>query len=294
MEAGKVIENVIIFGGIGAMAYLLFKKPVQPTLSAFNITENLSNKCANDLKSLEFQKEKFNYENSSNGKLSREEIQKLENQYNNDKAKFDNSDCVKSESKIDPNYDEILYDHNRKPNGMLGDLCRKTASGLMLQNSNYNKEYIVGKCRDLSYRRYGKNEMTEDLISDSVYLSQRLLASGNDYYSPSGDILANTCVDIDNQLKDVQDNLIAVRKMNNSNLASGFEKIKADLEAKFNKFNCRDKIEAVRTRMLVDLQSKGSIKAEESNVAKSFTEQKTYIIIGALVLLTGFYVVVKK
>jgi hypothetical protein len=63
---------------------------------------------------------------------------------------------------------------------------------------------------------------------------------------------------------------------------------------KFNKFNCRDKIEAVRTRMLVDLQSKGSIKAEESVVGKGFTEQKTYIVLGALVLLTGFYIVVKK
>jgi hypothetical protein len=35
-------------------------------------------------------------------------------------------------------------------------------------------------------------------------------------------------------------------------------------------------------------------KAEESVVGKGFAEQKTYIILGALVLLTGFYVVVKK
>ena len=69
---------------------------------------------------------------------------------------------------------------------------------------------------------------------------------------------------------------------------------KTDAIAKFNKFNCRDRIEAERTRDLIDLQSKGSIKAEESIVTKGFTEQKTYIIIGALVLLTGFYVIVKK
>jgi hypothetical protein len=41
-------------------------------------------------------------------------------------------------------------------------------------------------------------------------------------------------------------------------------------------------------------ETKGSIKAEETIVNKGFTEQKTYIILGALVLLTGFYVVVKK
>ena len=63
---------------------------------------------------------------------------------------------------------------------------------------------------------------------------------------------------------------------------------------KFERFNCRDKIEAVRTRSLIDLQTQGSIKAEESIVKKGFAEQKTYIILGALVLLTGFYMVVKK
>jgi hypothetical protein len=68
----------------------------------------------------------------------------------------------------------------------------------------------------------------------------------------------------------------------------------ADIETKFNKFNCRDKIEAVRTRSLVDLQSKGSIKAEESVVGKGFAEQKTYIVLGSLILLTSLYVFVKK
>jgi hypothetical protein len=68
----------------------------------------------------------------------------------------------------------------------------------------------------------------------------------------------------------------------------------ADLETKFNKFNCRDKIEAVRTRSLIDIQSKSSIKAEESVLGKGFKEQKAYIILGSLVLLTGFYIIVKK
>ena len=69
---------------------------------------------------------------------------------------------------------------------------------------------------------------------------------------------------------------------------------KLDSEAKFKKFNCRDKIEAERTKSLIEVQTKGDIKAEEKIVTKAFTEQKTYIILGGLVLLTGFYIMVKK
>ena len=294
MSVGKVVENVIIFGGIGTMAYLLFKKPTAPKLSANTIANNLSSSCANDLLSLESQQQKLMYENSGKGQLSREEIQKLQNKYDDDKAKFDNSDCAKTEPNTNPNYDEIMYDHNRKSMGMLGAFCRKTASGLMLQNTSINKEYAVQQCRNLSYRRYGKNEMTEDLVSDATYLSQRLLTSGNDYYSPSGDILANSCIDIDNQLKDVQINIQASYAMNNSVMASGFEKIKTDLQAKFNKFNCRDKIEAQRTKALINAETQGNIKAEESIGKSSIKDQNTYIILGGLVLLTGFYVVVKR
>ena len=112
------------------------------------------------------------------------------------------------------------------------------------------------------------------------------------YYTPSGDLRANNCVELD----------LLIKKLGDYNfnptqypvLYNFYTQLKADVDSKFNKFNCRDKIEAVRTRSLVDIQTKGAIKAEESILGKGFTEQKTYIALGSLILLTGLYVVVKK
>jgi hypothetical protein len=130
------------------------------------------------------------------------------------------------------------------------------------------------------------NELTEPLVDQSA-LDETLYISFHPWeafkthlYTTKGDIKANNCLELD---------LIIKGKGKSTD-----SKYRTDAEAKFNKFNCRDKIEALRTKSLIDLQTKGSIKAEESILGKGFTEQKTYIILGALVLLTGFYIVVKK
>jgi hypothetical protein len=219
MNAGKVIESVIIFGGIGAMGYLLLKK--KPVVEEGATTKNFID----------------GIEESEYNKLLAE-------------------GCAKNVA-FSNNLDEIM------------------------------------KCRRLQE----KNELTDSLLDDSVV---------NDYNSNTRPLTnmwnpppiknLNTCNELDNFIKSQSMKLQYFYK-------SGFfpkwigeqnEKAKAEAEAKFNKYNCRDKIEAVRTKTLVDLQTKGSIKAEEAIVNKGFTEQKTYIILGALVLLTGFYVVVKK
>lgn len=247
MEAGKVINNVIIFGGIGAMAYLLLKKkPV----------------------------------------VEQKPTQKI----------FLNGVEVKNK-----NYDEELIKLCRKSIGRVGDV----------QGAEWKtpSEELIKKC----YGIEELTEVTEPLVDRSVL---DLSSAPNDdkdlhlygfsrirkaYYTPSGDLRANNCVELDLAIKNANINLTAYYKLSSMGLVDQYKisidftkQLIADIETKFNKFNCRDKIEAVRTRSLVDLQSKGSIKAEESVVGKGFKEQKTYIILGALVLLTGFYIVVKK
>jgi hypothetical protein len=80
----------------------------------------------------------------------------------------------------------------------------------------------------------------------------------------------------------------------NDIIRNNYTQLRADVEAKFSKFNCRDKIEAVRTRSFADSLTETAIKSEESVLGKGFKEQKTYIALGSLVLLTGLYVVLKK
>lgn len=247
MSAGKAIENVIIFGGIGAMAYLLFKK--KPT-------------------------------------IDQKPTQKI----------FLNGKEVTRKD-----YDEELVKLCAKSIGRVGDV----------QGAEWKtpSEALLKKC-------YGIDELTEvtePLVDISVI---DLSSAPNDdkdlylygyskhrkmYYTPSGELRANNCMELDLAIKNANNALIDYYKISSMGLVNQYKisidftkQLIADIETKFNKFNCRDKIEAVRTRSLVDLQSKGSIKAEESVVGKGFTEQKTYIALGSLILLTGLYAVVKK
>jgi hypothetical protein len=232
MEAGKVIGNVIILGGIGAMAYLLLKK--KPVVEQGATTKKL----INGVEQSEYEKKNAEY-------------------------------C----------YNII-----------------STNTPLSVRFSPAYRE----KC--LSMQTF--NELTEPLLDQSALQIKADYstwdATTRDFYTPTGDIKANTCLELDLFIKERGQTLPNLYKLAGAGLSNYkpiiaiTEKAKADAEAKFNKFNCRDKIEALRTKSLVDLQTKGSIKAEESVLGKGFTEQKTYIILGALVLLTGFYVVVKK
>jgi hypothetical protein len=232
MSAGKVIENVIILGSIGAMGYLLFKK--KPVIEQTPTTKTF----IDGVEESEFKKKNAEY-------------------------------------------------------------CWNIISTNNPSSVTFSPEYKE-KCLSMQ----SLTELTEPLIDQSVLGSVPPLDNDKDlylygfsnhrkmYYTPTGNLRANTCIELD----------LLIKKLGDYNfnptqypvLYNFYTQLKADVDSKFNKFNCRDKIEAVRTRSLVDLQSKGSIKAEETILGKGFTEQKTYIILGALVLLTGFYVVVKK
>ncbi len=236
MESGKVIENVIIFGGIGAMAYLLLKK--KPVVEPKETTKIFLNG-----------------------------VEIKNKNYNEDLAKL----CAESIGRV----------------GNVQGAEWKTPS-----------EGLLKKC----YGVEELTEVTEPLVDISVI---DLSSAPNDdkdlylygyskhrkmYYTPSGELRANNCMELDLLMKE----LGAWYAYPSEILKVFYTQLKKDVEDKFNKFNCRDKIEAVRTRSLVDIQTKGAIKAEESILGKGFTEQKTYIALGSLILLTGLYAVVKK
>ena len=235
MSAGKVIENVIIFGGIGVMAYLLLKK--KP------VVEQKATK-------------KF----------------------------FLNGVEIKNKD-----FDEDLIKLCRKSIGRVGDV----------QGAEWKtpSEELLKKC----YGIEELTEVTEPLVDRSVLdLSS---APNNDkdlhlygyskfrkmYYTPSGDLRANNCVELDILMKEPLSAYFP-----NDIIRNNYTQLRADVEAKFSKFNCRDKIEAVRTRSFADALTETAIKSEESVLGKGFKEQKTYIALGGLVLLTGLYVVLKK
>ena len=229
MEAGKVISNVIIFGGIGVMAYLLLKK--KPVVEQKPTTTTIIDGVE-------------------------------EGKYKQDQAKF--------------------------------------CSEAIFRGGNIvTKPDVVKQCVSLQ----SGAELKEPLVDQSVlnlstnYASISWDASAMQYYTPTGDIKANNCIELDWVIKYVGQQIQGAYASNlpaYMNRISFYEKVKQDAEAKFKKFNCRDKIEAQRTKDFVDIQSKGDIQAEQSILTKSFTEQKTYIILGGLVLLMGFYIVVKK
>jgi hypothetical protein len=66
------------------------------------------------------------------------------------------------------------------------------------------------------------------------------------------------------------------------------------LEAEFNKKNCRDLFEKKRLQDMASALTKSASAQEQSVLGKNFKEQYIYIGIGAGILLLGLYVVVKK
>jgi hypothetical protein len=278
MSAGKVIENVIVFGGIGAMAYLLLKKPMPVKVN-----------CEYDLKymdSLLNQIKLIQVRDKTSS--ANEKIKKLSDEYNSVYQRYNGAECKK-----------VIYtpaggEIDDRPTG-LDKICAEKKPTI------YTDVVLYNQCLENSMKNSELNKPLVDPVAmNSGKEWKRYDTTYQSLYTPSGELKANTCLAVDGLIKSLDDMIANSYKMlarglsNYQPILETQQQAKTDAIAKFNKFICRDRIEAERTRDLIALQSKGSIKAEESIVTKGFTEQKTYIIIGALVLLTGFYVIVKK
>jgi hypothetical protein len=69
---------------------------------------------------------------------------------------------------------------------------------------------------------------------------------------------------------------------------------KSSYEINFSQSDCRNKIEEDRLKESANLLTKTAIGQEKDVVDKSFNLQKVYIGVGALVLIVGLYIVLKK
>lgn len=80
----------------------------------------------------------------------------------------------------------------------------------------------------------------------------------------------------------------------NREYIKALEQRKQVYELIFLNGKCRDKIEEDRLKESANLLTKSAIGQEKDVVDKSFKLQKIYIGVGALVLVVGLYVVLKK
>jgi len=112
-------------------------------------------------------------------------------------------------------------------------------------------------------------------------------------------IKPENCYKLDQNLKLIRDEIVDETKKllsggANREYLKELQIRKSSYEIRFVQDKCRDKIEEDRLRESANLITKQSINQEKSVLDKSFTAQKVYIGVGALVLLVGLYIVLKK
>jgi hypothetical protein len=106
----------------------------------------------------------------------------------------------------------------------------------------------------------------------------------------------NNCVSLDLLIKKLTDKIaLETKKLNpNKEYVTALIEFKSSMQNQFDINRCADKIEKSRQIESALLLTKGAIESEESVLTKSNVEQKIYIGAGALILLVGLYIIVKK
>jgi hypothetical protein len=107
------------------------------------------------------------------------------------------------------------------------------------------------------------------------------------------------CITLDKTLKE-----LIVRKSDllkqkgyggvNQRLLDETQKLFYESEEKFLKMKCAKKIEYLRLNQTAVLDLEHAIKSEASILEKNKKEQNIYIALGGIVLLVGFYILIKK
>ena len=117
-----------------------------------------------------------------------------------------------------------------------------------------------------------------------------------------------TCVQLDKLIKDVRDRAVAERlkptsynygltrgnELSSDNYIQALVDQKAMLEIIFAQNDCSDKIETLRQSQSAVLITKTSIEQEKTVLKPANTEQRIYIGAGAVILLVGLLILVKK
>lgn len=104
-----------------------------------------------------------------------------------------------------------------------------------------------------------------------------------------------SCVQLDKLIKDVRDRIVLERgKLSDEYYIQALSDQKNVLELIFASNSCADKIETLRQNESAVLVTKQSIEQEKSVLKPSNTDQKIYIVGGAVILLVGLFILVKK
>lgn len=104
-----------------------------------------------------------------------------------------------------------------------------------------------------------------------------------------------SCVQLDKLIKDVRDRIVLERgKLSDEYFIKALIDQKTALELIFASNSCSDKIETLRQRESAVLITKESIEQEKKVLGTSKKEENIYIGLGALVLLVGLFILVKK
>jgi len=100
-------------------------------------------------------------------------------------------------------------------------------------------------------------------------------------------VKANNCIDLDKDAKQILDELVVLRKSKDKQVHINFLAYANGMVLnKFNLFNCRNRIENTRLDEAGNVNTKYSIKAEQSVLGKSNSQTNIYIVIGGLVILS--------
>jgi hypothetical protein len=105
-------------------------------------------------------------------------------------------------------------------------------------------------------------------------------------------IKANTCVDLDKDVKKISDE---ITKDPTNQLKKYFlSYAKEQVLGKFNRYDCRNKIEQTRLDKLGNLITKDAINQEQTVLGKSNLQNNIYILIGATVFITAIVILLKN
>lgn len=107
---------------------------------------------------------------------------------------------------------------------------------------------------------------------------------------------ASDCVSLDLLIKRLLDRIVSERLKSkpDQDYLKALEERKNAMQSGFSSNNCSEKLEKAKQIQSGLLLTKEAIKSEESVLPKNNNEQKIYIGVGALLLLVGLYIIVKK
>jgi hypothetical protein len=136
----------------------------------------------------------------------------------------------------------------------------------------------------------------------SVYVSDAIDRVQKEFNWSGG-----SCVQLDKLILKIRDKIVAERikpsqynygltrgTPSSDNYIQELVSQKGRLEGVFATYGCADKIEKLRQNESAVLITKTSIEQEKAVLKPSNTEQRIYIGAGALILLVGLFILVKK